>query len=223
MAELQRIKLQPGDLAGYMNTWKEKPKILNIGEGSRYTGPNPIVKHLYGPTSSQTTAQLINDILQGSKSNPANQFEVEIRVNKGVYDASRGDGRFDITVAGIIDGLYTYIHQTDARKVGLEYTHVKLAVYDFNFIPIVSGTNIMLLESSDGRPLFQAIVPMDSFAVDNVFLIHSMFANAHPYDFLEDDNSTMGRYSKPMGHYNERALSGMDFKILVGMAGSPVN
>jgi hypothetical protein len=223
MAELQRIKLQPGDLAGYMNTWKEKPKALNISEGGRYTGPNPIVKHLYGPTSSQTTAQLINDILQGSKSNPANQFEVEIRVNKGVYDASRGDGSFDITVGGLIDGLYTYIHQTDVRKVSTEYTHIKVAVYDFNFIPIVSGTNIMLLESSDGRPLFQAIVPMDSFAVGNVFLIKSMFADARPYDFLEDDNSTMGRYSKPMGHYNERALSSMDFKILVGMAGSPVN
>ena len=223
MAELQRIKLQPGDLAGYMNTWKEKPKILNIGGGSRYTDPNPIVKHLYGPTSTQTTAQLINDILQGNKNNPANQFEVEIRVNKGVYDASRGDGRFDITVAGIIDGLYTYIHQTDARKVGLEYTHIKVAVYDFNFIPIVSGTNIMLLESSDGRPLFRAIVPSDNFTVDSPAYINSMFANARPYDFLEDDNSTMGRYSKPMGHYNERALSSMDFKILVGMAGSPVN
>lgn len=223
MAELQRIKLQPGDLAGYMNTWKEKPKILNIGGGSRYTGPNPIVKHLYGPTSTQTTAQLINDILQGNKNNPANQFEVEIRVNKGVYDASRGDGRFDITVSGIIDGLYTYIHQTDARKVGLEYTHIKVAVYDFNFIPIVSGTNIMLLESSDGYPLFRGIVPSDNFRVDSLAYINSMFANARPYDFLEDDNSTMGRYSKPMGHYNERALSSMDFKILVGMAGSPVN
>lgn len=223
MAELQRIKLQPGDLAGYMNTWKEKPKALTIGESSRYKGPSPIVKHLYGPTSTQTTAQLINDILQGNKNNPANQFEVEIRVNKGVYDASRGDGRFDITVAGIIDGLHTYIHQTDVQKVSREYTYTKIAAYDFNFIPIVSGTNIMLLESSDGRPLFQAIVPMDSFAVNNVSLINSMFANARPYDFLEDDNSTMGRYSKPMGHYNERALSSMDFKILVGMAGSPVN
>lgn len=223
MAELQRIKLQPGDLAGYMNTWKEKPKILNIGGGGRYTGPNPIVKHLYGPTSTQTTAQLINDIIQGNKNNPANQFEVEIRVNKGVYDASRGDGRFDITVAGIIDGLYTYIHQTDARKVGLEYTHIKVAVYDFNFIPIVSGTNIMLLESSDGRPLFRAIVPSDNFTVDSPAYINSMFSSARPYDFLEDDNSTMGRYSKPMGHYNERALSSMDFKILVSMAGSPVN
>lgn len=223
MAELQRIKLQPGDLAGYMNTWKEKPKILNIGGGSRYTGPSPIVKRLYGPTSTQTTAQLINDILQGNKSNPANRFEVEIRVNKGVYDASRGDGRFDITVAGFIDGMNTYIHQTDVRKVGLEYTHVKLAVYDFNFIPIVSGTNIMLLESSDGRPLFQAIIPSDNVTVNSPAYINSMFANARPYDFLEDDNSTMGRYSKPMGHYNERALSSMDFKILVSMAGSPVN
>ena len=223
MAELQRIKLQPGDLAGYMNTWKEKPKALNISGGGRYTGPNPIVKHLYGPTSTQTTAQLINDIIQGNKNNPANQFEVEIHVNKGVYDASRGDGRFDVTVSGVIDGLYTYIHQTDARKVGLEYTHIKVAVYDFNFIPIVSGSNIMLLESSDGRPLFRAIVPMDNFAVNSVFIIKSVFADARPYDFLEDDNSTMGRYSKPMGHYNERALSSMDFKILVGMAGSPVN
>nr|DAO48832.1 MAG TPA: hypothetical protein [Caudoviricetes sp.] len=223
MAELQRIKLQPGDLAGYMNTRKEKPKALDISGGGRYTGPNPIVKHLYGPTSTQTTTQLINDILQGDKNNPANQFEVEIRVNKGVYDASRGDGRFDITVAGIIDGLYTYIHQTDARKVGLEYTHIKIATYDFNFIPIVSGTNIMLLESSDGRPLFRAIVPSDNFTVDSPAYINSMFANARPYDFLEDDNSTMGRYSKPAGRYNERALSSMDFKILVGMAGSPVN
>lgn len=223
MAELQRIKLQPGDLAGYMNTWKEKPKILNIGGGSRYTGPNPIVKHLYGPTSTQTTAQLINDIIQGNKNNPANQFEVEIRVNKGVYDASRGDGRFDITVAGIIDGLYTYIHQTDVHKVSMEYTHVKLGVYDFNFIPIVSGTNIMLLESSDGRPLFRAIIPSDNLRVDSTAYIKSMFSDARPYDFLEDDNSIMGRYSKPMGYYNERALSSMDFKILVGMAGSPVN
>ena len=223
MAELQRIKLQPGDLAGYMNTWKEKPKILNIGGGSRYTGPNPIVKHLYGPTSTQTTAQLINDILQGNKNNPANQFEVEIRANKGVYDASRGDGRFDITVSGIIDGLYTYIHQTDAWKVSLEHTHIKVAVYDFNFIPIVSGTNIMLLESSDGYPLFRGIVPSDNFNVDSPAYINSMFAGARPYDFLEDDNSTMGRYSKPMGRYNERTLSSMDFKILVGMAGSPVN
>ena len=223
MAELQRIKLQPGDLAGYMNTWKEKPKILNIGGGSRYTGPSPIVKHLYGPTASQTTAQLINDVLQGNKSNPANQFAIEIRVNKGIFDASRGDGSFDITIAGLIDGLYTYIHQTDVRKVGTEYTHAKLAVYDFNFIPIVSGTNIMLLESSDGRPLFQGIVPMDRFAVNNISLISSMFADARPYDFLEDDNSTMGRYSKPMGHYNEHALSSMDFKILVQMAGSHVN
>lgn len=223
MAELQRIKLQPGDLAGYMNTWKEKPKALNISGGGRYTGPNPIVKHLYGPTSSQTTAQLINDILQGGKSNPANRFEVEIRVNKGVYDASRGDGSFDITVAGIIDGLYTYIHQTDVRKVGFEYTHTKIATYDFNFIPIVSGTNIMLLESSDGRPLFRAIVPSDNFNVDSSAYINSMFSGARPYDFLEDDNSTIGRYSQYTGHYNERALSSMDFKILVGMAGSPVN
>lgn len=223
MVELQQIKLQPGDLAGYMNTWKEKPKILNIGGGSRYTGPNPIVKHLYGPTSTQTTAQLINDIIQGNKNNPANQFEVEIHVNKGVYDASRGDGRFDVTVSGVIDGLYTYIHQTDVNKVSMEYTHVKLGVYDFNFIPIVSGNNIMLLESSDGRPLFQAIVPSDNFRVDSPSYINSMFSSARPYDFLEDDNSTMGRYSKPMGHYNERALSNMDFKILVGMAGSPVN
>ena len=223
MAELQRIKLQPGDLAGYMNTWKEKPKILNIGGGSRYTGPNPIVKHLYGPTSTQTTAQLINDIIQGNKNNPANQFEVEIRVNKGVYDASRGDGRFDITVSGVIDGLYTYIHQTDPRKVSTEYTHVKLGVYDFNFIPIVSGNSIMLLESSDGRPLFQAIIPSDRITVNSPAYINSVFSGARPYDFLEDDNSIMGRYSNSIGHYNERALSSMDFKILVAMAGSPVN
>lgn len=223
MAELQRIKLQPGDLAGCMNTWKEKPKILNIGGGSRYTGPSPIIKRLYGPASTQTTAQLINDILQGDKNNPANQFEVEIRVNKGVFDASRGDGHFDITVAGLIDGVHTYIHQTDARKVRLEATHVKFAVHDFNFIPIVSGTNIMLLESSDGRPLFRAIVPMDRFAVNNISIIKSMFADARPYDFLEDDNSTLTRYSKDVGLYNEHALSSMDYKILVQMATNPTN
>lgn len=224
MVELQRIKLQPGDLARYMNTWREKPKVLNIGAGSRYTGPSPIVKHLYGPASTQTTAALIKDIIDGTKTDPTNRFKVEIRVNEGVFDASRGDGHVDIVVSGIIDGVYTSIHQTDFKSAATEFTHTKLAVYDFKFIPIVSGTNIMLLESSDGYPLVRVIVPSDRFTVNSTSYIgNAVFGTVLPYDFLEDHNCVMGRYPNPIGFYNDHALSTMDYKILVQLAANPTN
>ena len=225
MAELQRIKLQPGDLAGYMNTWKEKPKALNIGStGSRYTGPTPITKTMYGPRETQTTDMLIRDIMQGNKNDPNNRFSVSIDVNKGVFDDSRGDGSVDVTVEGIIDGIYTSIHQTNFNKVATEYTHQKFAAYDFAFIPIISGTNQMLLESSDGRPLFRAVVARDLFSITNPMYIQTMFANiSRPYDFTELDNKCMTLISKNVGLYNERALSNMDFKILVDIIKNSTN
>lgn len=224
MAELQRIKLQPGDLARYMNTWKEKPKALNIGAGSRYTGPSPIMKSTYGPSDSQTTSTLIQDLLRGNKDDPKNRFSIKIDVNKGVFDASRGDGSVDVTVEGIIDGIYTSIHQTSFNKVATEYTHQKFAAYDFAFIPIISGTNQMLLESSDGRPLFRAVVARDLFNITNPMYIQTMFANiSRPYDFTELDNKCMTLISKNVGLYNERALSNMDFKILVDIIKNSTN
>lgn len=224
MAELQRIKLQPGDLARYMNTWKEKPKALNIGGDSRYKGPSPITKTMYGPQETQTTELLIRDILQGRKNDPQNRFSVSIDVNKGVFDDSRGNGLVDVAVEGVIDGIYTSIHQTSFNKVVTDYTHQKFAAYDFAFIPIISGTNQMLLESSDGRPLFRAVVARDLLNVTNAMCIQTMFANiSRPYDFMELDNRCMSLISKNVGLYNEKALSNMDFKILVDLIKNSTN
>lgn len=224
MAELQRIKLQPGDLARYMNTWREKPKILNIGAGSRYTGPSPITKTLYGPTDSQTTEMLIRDALQGRKNDPKNHFSISIDINKGVFDGSRGDGSVDVTVDGYIDGLETHIHHTDIASVMNGPTHRKFATYDFAFIPIVSGSNRMLLESSDGMPLFRAVVYGDSITVTSAMYIYSTFASiSRPYDFRELENGQKTFIPRNLGLYNERALSNMDFKILVDMAKNSTN
>ena len=225
MAELQRIKLQPGDLARYMNTWKEKPKALNVGAGSRYTGPSPIMKTTYGPSDSQTTSTLIQDILRGNKDDPKNRFSIKIDVNKGVFDASRGNGSVDIVVEGYIDGIYTFAHQTDFSQVNADYIHRKFAAYDFMFIPIISGTNQILLESSDGRPLFRGLVYGDSVNVSSPMYIYSVFANiSKPQDFEElETNKYITSVSRNVGLYNERALSSMDFKILVDMIKNSVN
>lgn len=225
MAELQRIKLQPGDLARYMNTWKEKPKALNIGAGSRYTGPSPIMKSTYGPSDSQTTSTLIQDLLHGNKDDPKNRFSIKIDVNKGVFDASRGNGYVDIVVEGYIDGIYTFAHQTDFSQANTDYIHRKFTVYDFLFIPIISGTNQILLESSDGRPLFRGLVYGNSFNVTSPMYIYSVFANiSRPYDFEESETSKyITSVSRNVGLYNERALTSMDFKILVDMIKNSTN
>jgi hypothetical protein len=225
MAELQRIKLQPGDLARYMNTWKEKPKALNVGAGSRYTGPSPIMKTTYGPSDSQTTSTLIQDLLRGNKDDPKNRFSIKIDVNKGVFDASRGNGSVDITVEGFIDGIYTFAHQTDFSQANSEFIHRKFAAYDFMFIPIISGTNQILLESSDGRPLFRGVVYGDSVNVSSLMYIYSVFANiSKPQDFEELETSKyVTSVSRNVGLYNERALTNMDFKILVDMIKNSTN
>nr|DAS49418.1 MAG TPA: hypothetical protein [Caudoviricetes sp.] len=225
MAELQRIKLQPGDLARYMNTWKEKPKALNVGAGSRYTGPSPIMKSTYGPSDNQTTSTLIQDLLRGNKDDPKNRFSIKIDVNKGVFDASRGNGSVDIVVEGYIDGIYTFAHQTDFSQANTDYIHRKFTVCDFLFIPIISGTNQMLLESSDGRPLFRGLVYGDSVNVTSPMYIYSVFANiSKPYDFEESETSKyITSVSRNVGLYNERALTNMDFKILVDMIKNSVN
>lgn len=225
MAELQRIKLQPGDLARYMNTWKEKPKALNVGAGSRYTGPSPIMKTTYGPSDSQTTNTLIQDLLHGNKDDPKNRFSIKIDVNKGVFDASRGNGSVDITVEGFIDGIYTFAHQTDFNQANSEFIHRKFAAYDFMFIPIISGTNQILLESSDGRPLFRGVVYGDSVNVSSPMYIYSVFANiSKSQDFEELETSKyVTSVSRNVGLYNERALTNMDFKILVDMIKNSTN
>lgn len=219
MEEFPRIKLKPGDLTGYISTWGEYPTILRIGRNRRHTYINPVVRCLIGSSSTRTIAALINDTLQDNEDNPANRLKFEIRVNEDVFN----DPRSDVTLGGLTDGLYTYIHQTDFNSADWEYTYTKIAAYDFYFVPIVSEYGVKLLESSDGYPLFRAIVLVDEFMADSLSYVNSMFNSAGPYDFLGDNIKDMWWCSRSTTLYNEYALSSMDSKILAYMAGFNIN
>lgn len=219
MEEFLRIKLKPGDLTGYVADWREYPTILRIGPDRRHTYINPVVRRLIGSSPTRTIAALINDTLQDNEDNPANRLKFAIRVNEDVFNDPHGN----VTIAGLTDGLYTYIHQTDFNSVDGEYTYTKIAAYDFYFVPIVSGCDVMLLESSDGYPLFRGIVLVDEFMADSLSYVNSMFSSVGPYDFLGDNIKDMWWCSRNTTLYNERALSSMDSKILAYMAGFNIN
>ena len=226
MAELQRIKLQPGDLAGYMNTWKEKPKVIDVSRtDGEYTGPSGITKSSFGPpTTSETSLVLINQTLLGFKKDPIkNNFSINIHVNKGVLDASRSNGSIEVTIDGLIDGVRRHIKQTDYREIGNNTSdNPQITVYDFDFIPIISGKTQRLLESSDGHPLFRVI----SDGVDeirNLSIIQHLTGKIRPCDFREPISAQIENFSGFVGLYNERALSSMDFNILAGMANTLTN
>lgn len=117
MEEFLRIKLKPGDLTGYIATWGEYPTILRIGPDRRHTYINPVVRRLIGSSPTRTIAALINDTLQDNEDNPANRLKFAIRVNEDVFNDPHGN----ITIAGLTDGLYTYIRQTDFDSVNGEW------------------------------------------------------------------------------------------------------
>lgn len=219
MEEFLRIKLKPGDLTGYIADWGEYPTILRIGPDRRHTYINPVVRRLIGSSPTRTIAALINDTLQDNEDNPANRLKFAIRVNEDVFNDPHGN----ITIAGLTDGLYTYIRQTDFNSANGEYMYTKIATYDFYFVPIVSGCDVILLESSDGCPLFRGIVLVDEFMADSLSYVNSMLSNVGPYDFPWDNIEHVWWCSRNMTLYNERALSSMDSKILAYMAGFNIN